>query len=400
VGKNIYFLIFLLATGALVAQKKPTAEELFLKGEASMDKREYFSAQAHFNECLRIDPHYAEAYRLRGIAREHLGERAKALTDYNIYVDLKPDNPEAIFSRAILRFESGQYSLARLDFQKLLTLPPVETNTIYYRQEKHNAGGTKIFTATNAGKDQIFNYLGLTEVKMNRFEKGIAWMDSAIHHAPENSSYWINRGTMRFDHKDYKGAEADLQQAIKLEPDNSLALHNLATVKAALGEKAASETLLSEAIANNKDLPFPLAERAYQKLQKNDLPGALEDYDEVVKLEPTEEENYINRGLVKEKMKDFSGAQKDFSKAIELNENNERAWLSHGNIMSKTKKWDTAIEDYSMAVTLDPEYGLAYFNRAMAYQNVKNSVAACKDLRKSEDLGLRIEATLKSKICH
>ncbi|HRI80286.1 MAG TPA: tetratricopeptide repeat protein [Cyclobacteriaceae bacterium] len=287
-----------------------------------------------------------------------------------------------------------------MDFLNLLTLPAVETNTVYYRQEKHNNGGTKIFTATNAGKDQIFNYLGLTEIKMNRIEKAIAWMDSAIRHAPDNPSYWINRGTMRFDHKDYKGAAADLQQAIKIEPDNSLALHNLATVKAALGETAASETLLTEAIEKNRDLPFPLAERAYQKLQKNDLKGALEDYDEVVKLEPSDEENYINRGLVKERMKDFSGAMKDFSKAIEINEKNERAWLSHGNIMSKTKKWDTAIEDYSMAVTLDPEYGLAFFNRAMAYQNVKNPIAACKDLRKSEDLGLRIESSLKSKICH
>ena len=399
--KYIFLLPFIIVLVTITtAQKKLSAEDYYLKGEASLEKREYITAQAHFNECLRVDPHYAEAYRLRGIVREHLGERAKALTDYNIYVDLKPNNPEAIFSRAILRFESAQYNLARQDFLNLLTLPPVETNTVYYRQEKHNTGGTKIFTATNSGKDQIFNYLGLIEMKMNRFAKAISWMDSAIHHAPDNASYWINRGTIRFDHKDYKGADADLEQALKIEPDNSLALHNLATAKSALGETAASEVLLSEAIEKNKDLPFPLAERAYQKLQKNDFKGALEDYDEVVRLAPTEDENYINRGLVKEKMKDFSGAQKDFSKAIELNEKNERAWLCHGNIMSKTKKWETAIEDYTTAIALDPEYGLAYFNRAMANQNVKNPTAACKDLRKSEDLGLRIEASMKTKICH
>ncbi|HRI80285.1 MAG TPA: hypothetical protein PLR06_12195 [Cyclobacteriaceae bacterium] len=94
-GKTIYLFFSLLVATAMTAQdkKKLTAEEYFLKGEVSLEKREYFSAQAHFNECLRIDPHYAEAYRLRGITREHLGERAKALTDYNIYVDLKPNNP-------------------------------------------------------------------------------------------------------------------------------------------------------------------------------------------------------------------------------------------------------------------------------------------------------------------
>ncbi len=400
VRKIICILAFLLTIGTSTkAQKRLTATEYFEKGEVSLEKKEYFSAQAHFTECLRIDPLYAEAYRLRGITREHLGERAKALTDYNVYVDLKPNDPEAHFSRAILRFESGQYLLARQDFLMLLTLPPVETNTIYYRQEKYNAGATKIFTASHTGKDQIFNYLGLIETKVNRNDKAISWMDSALHLAPDNPSYWINRGTIKFDRKDYKGAMADLEEAIKLEPDNSLALHNMATVKSAMGETSASEILLSEAIEKNKDLPFPLAERGYQRLLKNDLKGALEDYDEVVRLEPLDEENFINRGLVKEKMKDLSGALKDFAKAIEINDKNERAWLSHGNIMSKMKNWNEAIDDYNVAIILDGTYALAFFNRAMAHVNVKNATAACKDLKRSEELGLRIEENLKKKIC-
>lgn len=394
----IFLLICTLAGGQ--TKKPQTAEDYFLKGEAALERKDYMTAHAHLNECLRIDPHYAEAYRLRALTREHLGETAKALTDYNIYVDLKPENAEALLSRAILRFESDQHLLARQDFLRLLSMPAGETNTVFYRKEKHGTGPTRIFTASTTGKDQIFNYLGLIEGKLGRRDKAIAWLDSAIKTDPQNAVYRINKGTIHFDLKNYKAAEEDLKQALQIEPDNGLAIHNLATVKSALGESASAESLLSEAIEKGKNLPFPLAQRGYQRLQKNDLKGALEDYDQVVKLEPRDAENFFNRGLVKEKMKDLNGALKDFGKAIELNDQDERAWLSRGNVMSQMKKWYDAIEDYNVAITIDPFYGLAYFNRAMAYHNVKNPTAACKDLKKAEELGIRMDAEQRSKICN
>ncbi len=380
-------------------KKKPTAAYYFEKGEKSLEKKEYITAQAHFTECLRLDPHFAEAYRARAIVREHLGEKAKALTDYNIYVDLKPNDVEAIFSRAVLRFEAGQYLPARQDFLQLLTMPTGETNTVYFSQENYKDSEAKIFTAQGTGKDYIYNYLGLIEIKIKRYDKAIPWLDSAIKLAPDNGSYWINRGTARMANVEKVAAATDFEQALKLEPENSLALHNLAALKAAAGEIDSSEKLLSEAIEKNKNMPYPRAERAYQRFQKNDLKGALEDYDEVIKLEPKDEENYINRGLVKEKMKDLNGALQDFSKAIELNEKNEKAWLSRGNIMSKLKRQTEAIEDYTVAISLHPDYSLAFYNRAIAYQSAGNMKEACSNLKTAEKMGIKIDPKVKEKIC-
>src|SRR6185436_15937331 len=89
------------------------AIELFERGEKALENKEYFKAQAHYNEAIRLDPRYADAYRSRAISREHLGEGAKALTDYSIYVDLRPEDSEGLFNRAILRFEAKQYLPAR-----------------------------------------------------------------------------------------------------------------------------------------------------------------------------------------------------------------------------------------------------------------------------------------------
>jgi tetratricopeptide (TPR) repeat protein len=398
--RNLFVLVLLtlfLVPG--MAQDKKTPAYYFEKGEQSMAKKEYFSAQAHFTECLRIDPYFAEAYRLRGIAREYLGEKAKALTDFNVYVDLKPNNPEVLFERAVLRFESQQWLPARQDFLKLLTLPPGETNTVRYSQEKYNEGEVRITTRHSDAKDYLYNYLGLCESNLKRFTQAMAWMDSAVKVAPQNPLYLINRSQVRSRASDNKGALADLQKALELDPENGLALHNLALLKQSGGDTEASEKLLSDAISKNERLPYPRAQRAYQRLEKNDLKGALEDYDEVIRLEPLDAENYVNRGIVKEKMRDLAGAASDFSKAIELDSKNPKAWLGHGNVQSKLSRWKEAITDYTAALHLQSDYKLALYNRGIARMNAGQRKEACEDFTAAGKLGIKVDATLRQKAC-
>ena len=56
-------------------------------------------------------------------------------------------------------------------------------------------------------------------------------------------------------------------------------------------------------------------------------------------------------------------------------------------------------EDYSVAINLNATYGLAYYNRSIAFQNAGKMNEACKDLQKSEKSGIRIDAKIKQKIC-
>lgn len=398
--RNLFvFGLFALFFTSVRAQDKKTPAYYFERGEQSMAKKEYISAQAHFTECIRLDPYFAEAYRLRGMVREQLGEKAKALTDFNVYVDLKPNNPEVLFERAVLRFEGQQWLPARQDFLKLLTMPPGETNTVRYSQEQHNGGTVRITTRHSDAKDYIYNYLGLCESNLKRFTQALAWMDSAVKVAPENPLYWINRSQVRSRASDNKGALTDLQKALELDPENGLALHNLALLKKSDGDAEASEKLLTDAITRNERLPDPRAQRAFQRLEKNDLKGALEDYDEVVRLEPLVAENFVNRGIVKEKMHDLAGAATDFSKAIELDSKNPKAWLGHGNIQSKLARWKEAIADYSAALHLSPNYSLALYNRGIARTNAGLYKEACEDLTAAAKMGVKVEAAITKKAC-
>lgn len=396
------FLLLSVHCPAQVASvaNRAKAIELYEKGEKALANKEYFKAQAHYTEALRLDPRYAEAYRSRAIARENLGEAAKALTDFNIYVDLKPEDSEGLFNRAVLRFDAKQYLPARQDFLKLLTMPPsTETNTVYYSQEKFGSGSTSIQTAQSGRKDHIYNYLGQIETHLKRYAIAINWLDSAIALSPTSAPYYVNRGLARIERGDKAGAAEDYEKALALDPDNSLALHNLAAVKSLAGENENAEKLLSESIAKNEKLPYPRAERAYQRLQKGDLKGALEDYNEVVRLEPNEPDNYINRGLVKEKLNDLPGALADFSHALKLDDKDPKAWVCRGNVVSKLGNWKESLEDYSAAIILGPNYAIAYFNRGIAYQNTGNSILACGDLKNALRMGIKEAEKVMPKVC-
>src|SRR6476620_9802131 len=105
--QRVTLCLLLLISFESIAQKnqKKTATYFFQKGEEAMDVQSYKTALAHFNECLRLDPYYMEAYYYRAQVRENMGDSKGALTDFNIYLESKPQNTEALFSRAMLRYQ-------------------------------------------------------------------------------------------------------------------------------------------------------------------------------------------------------------------------------------------------------------------------------------------------------
>ena len=53
-------------------------------------------------------------------------------------------------------------------------------------------------------------------------------------------------------------------------------------------------------------------------MAKNDLDGALADFNRAIELKPDEAALYVNRGQVKWGQKDADGALADFNRAVDL----------------------------------------------------------------------------------
>jgi tetratricopeptide (TPR) repeat protein len=380
-----------------LAQKPKSAVDYFDEGEAALENNKYTLALAKYNECLRLDPYFMEAYHSRASARQGLGDIKGALTDYSIYIESKPNRSDALFSRGVLRYKLEQYLLAREDFLLLLRLPPGETNKIFFRQGPD--GTNQVFTMQNSNHADVFNYLALIETRLKNYKQAFTYIDSAVHLVPSEAQYLVNRGIIKEHALDTAGAIADYQKALVIDPNEGSATHNIAVIKRSRGEQAESEKLLNQAIEKSPGLPYPYAARAYFRYHHNDLKGALEDYNKVIQLDPDDEESWLYRGLVKEKMKDTDGAFIAYTQAITLKNDNVRAWLIRGNLLAKLNRFDDAIEDYTVAITWYPEYGSAFYGRAIAYQRSNKLKEACQDVGEAERFNTKVAPEFKAKVC-
>ena len=379
--------------------EKHNATWYLRQGELAMDENRWTEAVADFDTCLLKSPYLPDPYYSRGIAKEQLKDFNGALVDYNIYIEFKPDHFEALFNRAVLRYRLGQYALAKSDFEKLIGMPQGETSTVFFRQDAFASSVNKIFTTQGSNNAYLYNYLGLAETNLADFNKAIEHFSLAIQAQTGEADYYANRGLAKEKSGRTNEARDDYRMALKLNIHHEVAKHNLSSLTSKEGNKTESNQMLDDAISNNPSLPYPYAERGFIRMEQKNWKGALDDYNEAVRIDSTNEEYLLNRALIREKLKDMKGAYHDYSKAISLKQNFEKAWLNRGNLLSRLNRLDEAIEDYTIAIFYFPEYATAYYNRSVAYHRQKKLNEACKDLKQAETLGYAVDNAMKVKIC-
>lgn len=387
----------LLVVSSFAQVKEPyTAHDYFELGEEFLLKEKPAEAVAAFNDCLRLNPHFTEAYYSRGLAREQLKQQEEAIIDYSIYLELRPDSYEAILNRSILRYNIKQYALAKEDFERLLHLPKQETTTIYFRQPAFGVGVDQIFTTQSSGRDYLFNWLGLTETQLGNYSNAILQFDSAIWLNPTDANYLVNRGMAYQQNKQLNEATQDFKKALTLNPHQATAKYNLSLLVTSDTKKVA---LLDSALSDNASMPYIYAERAYDKMQAGNYTGALRDYNEALRLDTTEPTYFLNRGLVNEKLQRYTAAYEDYTRALQLDERFEKAWLNRGNVLMRQHLYKEALDDYTSALFFNEQYGQAYYNRALAYQQLQQLNKACVDIRMAEALGLKVSSSLRAQLC-
>lgn len=397
--KTISFFLMLLFFGtAGRAQEKKRPYLLFEEAERQFNAGNYAEAVNLLDQCLKIDPVYMEAYSLRGSIRELQQDNDGALTDYSIYLERIPNHPEVLMSRAVLRFRIGFLDQAREDFNRLLTFAPAETNAVFYKQNLSVDDKRPLMTTQGGHKAVIYNYLGLIAMKEKIFSDAVNWFDTAIYLDNKEPDYFVNRGLAKEATKDTTALQ-DYGKALRLNPSHTLANHNLKALLAKQGKTMTYEDRLTETIESDSTMLYPYLERAQQRFESGYFKGAIDDYSHALEIEKHDAEIWLGRGLAREKVKDFGGAFSDYTKAIELNERFVKAWINRANILFKQDRFQEAVEDYSVALIYVPDYAPAFYNRAIARSRLKQEKEACDDLKQAENLGMKVDQKLKSRLC-
>src|SRR5262249_43587061 len=174
--------------------------------------------------------------------------------------------------------------------------------------------------------------------------------DTAIRLDPKNALTYYNRGNAWLRKKDYDKAISDSNEAIRLD------------------QKCEHAYRLRDTARSRKeaDALFYL-ERGNDRFNRRDYVKASQDYNEVIRLDPTEPDNYILPGNAWSSKEDYDKAIQDYNQAIRLDPTKALYFYFRGSAWMEKKDYDKAIKDFNEAIRLDPKCEDAYTGRSTAW---------------------------------
>jgi tetratricopeptide (TPR) repeat protein len=244
------------------------AKAAYDRGVEYFDKESYIEAIAEFDQAIRLDPNYAEAYAYR--ARSYNSNSSKrdlnqGLSDANKAIQLNPRLGIGYFARAYVYSEKNDYDRAIADYTEAIRLNP--------------------------NFAPAYNNRGIRYSEKNDNDRAIADFTEAIRINPNYSTAYISRGNAFYDKKDYDRAIADYTEAIRINPNYSNAYNN----------------------------------RGDAYYNKKEYDRAIADYNEAIRLNPNSAGYYNNRGNAFYDKKDYDKAIADYEAALRIDPNYTKA---------------------------------------------------------------------------
>jgi tetratricopeptide (TPR) repeat protein len=130
-------------------------------------------------------------------------------------------------------------------------------------------------------------------------------------------------------------------------------------------------------------------QRGEQRYWEDDFRGAIDNYTQAIRLNPSFAAAYINRGLSRFGLQDFQGAIADYTQAIRLNPNFAYAYADRGSARFQLKDFQGAIADCNQAIRLNPSFADPYIRRGEAYYWLSDYQRALAD----SDRALQVPST-------
>ncbi len=212
-----------------------SAQILFAQGKQARRAGNLLQAQACFEEAIQLQPNFVPAYNNLGNLFQVQGEIAKAIKTYQQALTLAPNLPALHCNLASLWQTQGDRDLAITGYQKSIDLDP------NFWLAHYNLG--KIFAADGDLSVAISAYQSALKINPNaeiELELGHIYRQQglipetidcyrrAIHAQPQSAPAYNCLGSMLFEQRDFKPAEAAYRRALGFDRHYGLAHRNLA----------------------------------------------------------------------------------------------------------------------------------------------------------------------------
>jgi tetratricopeptide (TPR) repeat protein len=193
---------------------------------------------------------------------------------------------------------------------------------------------------------------------------------------------YLNRGYQRKGKKDFQGAISDFTEAIRLDPKNARAYNERWLVRyqhtGDFQGAIADQTAILRLNISNSSNALAYERRGNTRLKIEDFQGAIDDFNQLIRLRPNHWAGYRRRGDARLKIGDFQGAIDDASAAIRIDSQNFGGYWSRSLGYLLLKDYNQALADANTAIQLYPKAAGAFAVQGAAHTGLNNYQEAQK----------------------
>src|SRR5262245_3991089 len=173
---------------------------------------------------------------------------------------------------------------------------------------------------------------------------------SKKHQGPDLATAHIVRGNAYFNKGDYNSAARDYDEAIQLNPKNSVAFYNRGNVYNRLGQYDDAIENYDKAIELRQDYANAFNNRCSAYTSKGAYDRAIEDCSRAIALDATKANFFVSRGNAYNKKPDSDRAMSDYDEAIRLDANNVSAYLGRCSVLIDKDRKSTRLNSSNLGI--------------------------------------------------
>ena len=367
-------------------------EHWLREGDDHYAAQRYEEARSAYEQAIRFDRDYTNAYIGRGKALYALGRYKAALGAYTRAAALDSGNVSAYYGKGITLRKLKRYEEALSAFEQVILLDPDKVDiyndkgiVLYHLgryEEALAAYEQAVFSSETIlvfGSKDIDNYnrRACTHLRLEQYKEALALYEYVIRLDGRNAVAFYGKGVALYNLHRCEEAITAYKQATQLG-SGSVCAYAYTGMGMALNELKRHEEALAayeQAMQHNfKSIEISIAKGVTLSMLKR-YEEALEAYERAIQLDPKRASAYAGKGFVLRMLGHYEEALKAYEQALLLDpshtEISTNIFMSKAIVLWKLKLYTAALEAYEQAILLDPHHVTAYTSKGLMLEEMQ-----------------------------
>lgn len=291
----------------------------------TQEANDYFNAAVNdFTDAIKIHPENADAYLLRGKTKFELGNRKEALSDFNNAIMINPMHIQLFYYYGLQKSNLADNELKRSHTKKAQRF--YEDAIFYYNIAiERTPKSSKVFRKVKEIENTLRNFKDDTivvDISRKYYKELVKNCTKEIKKLPKSIGSRNGRGYAYYIYGKFELEQGNIEKSQVLYED---AIEDFTyTINLKLGNRTNESTLLY-AYNGRGIVEIELGKietnRENSEKAKSLYESAIEDFDQIIKVNSRHARAYHKRGIAKEALGRKEAAKADFDRAKELDPN-------------------------------------------------------------------------------